>query len=86
MSQEDYNPNSIDSRLTEIKTLLSNHISETRAYRKAKDTADAKLADRVTAIEGDKKKFIGFIAGASAASGSVGALVAKYFGSGGSGH
>lgn len=83
MSQDNYNPNSIDSRLTEIKTLLSGHISETRAYRRAKDTADANLAARVTAIEGDKKKFIGFIAGASAASGGVGALVAKYFGSGG---
>jgi hypothetical protein len=85
MSQDSYDPNSVDSQLTEIKTILKGHVIETKEYRKRKDAEDSKLTARVSALEGDKKKLLGFVAGVSAASGGIGAFVAKYFG-GSSGH
>jgi len=78
MSDQNYNPNSVDSKLSEIITTLNAHVSETREYRKVNDTKHTLVEKRVSSLEGDKKKILGIALGA----GGLTHIIAKIFGSG----
>ena len=77
---EQYDPQSNDSVITEIRTMLKDHIDETRSYRRSKDAKDALIERRVSELEGDKKKLMGVAIGAGVGSGSIFAGLSKLFG------
>lgn len=77
---EQYHKDSLDSVITEVRTMLQGHIDETRTYRRAKDARDAVIEKRVSALEGDKKKLMGVALGAGVGSGGLFAGLGKLFG------
>jgi len=77
---EQYDKDSVDSVITEVRTMLKGHIDETRSYRRTKDAKDAVLEKRVSELEGDKKKLLGIALGAGVGSGSIFAGLNKLFG------
>ena len=77
---EQYDKDSLDSVITEVRTMLRGHIDETRTYRRSKDAKDAVIEKRVAELEGDKKKLLGVALGAGVGSGGIFAGLSKLFG------
>jgi hypothetical protein len=78
MSDQNYNPNSIDAALSRIESTLNAYVTEHREYRKTNDTKQVSIEQRVSSLEGDKKKILGIALGA----GGLPHVLAKIFGSG----
>jgi molybdopterin biosynthesis enzyme MoaB len=81
MSQENYNPNSIDATLARIEQVLTTHVNETREYRRVNDDKHVITDKRVTSLEADRTKLV--IAGTAlgTSGGAVGSWLHKIFGS-----
>ena len=78
----DYNPNSVDAALARIEATLTSHVTETREYRKKNDENHTVILSRVSELEGDRKKLLGFAIGSGLGAGGLSAALVKFFGGG----
>ena len=83
MSQDNYNPDSIDAVLSRIENTLNNHVIETRVYRQSNDAKHDLIQQRLSELDGDKKKIVGIAIGSGLGAGGIGTFLAKFLGSGG---
>lgn len=67
-------------RLDEIDARMRDDREETRSFRRALDATLASQSTRISSLESDRTRVMGFAAGAGAAGGGVGAWLHKLFG------
>ena len=80
MSDQDYNPNSVDAVLSRIENKLTQHVDGTASYRKSLDDNLKAHGDRIADLEACKTKAVGFMAGAGLSGGALGSWLHKLFG------
>ena len=84
MSNGDYNPNSVDSVLSSIKTTLESHVADTAQYRKSLDARIAAVEEKAVGVERDfkehKNRVFTFATIIGGASGHAGGWLQKFFG------
>lgn len=73
----EYNPDSTDAVLSRIETTLNAHVNDTKNYRMSNDMRLTLVLDRVTELEGDKKKLLGLAIGSGIGAGGVGSILAR---------
>lgn len=79
MSNNEYNEKSMDSVVTEIKTILTQHVSETKEYREKLSSKLDGHEHRITSLENDRTKALGIASGVGLGGGAIGAWLKNLF-------
>jgi len=83
---EEYNPNSVDSKFTQILTRLENQDQTSSAHHTEIIQKLADVDKRVTALEQGKAKLLGAVAASGLTGGGLGHILTKLLGGGSGTH
>lgn len=77
MSQDQYNPNSVDATLSRIESKLDQSAAESREYRARNDAKLDTIHARLSDLEGERKRLCGIAIGGGLGAGGLGAALTK---------